>query len=127
MPDLVEIFCSGEAECQARPWSVPTSAVPALLYWSMGNSCGAYWLMTWANQYAPASTVSFYTVLQPVFATILTALLLATGCDAFGEGCRHLAMPSGETLLGILPIAAALALVVCEGHAGLSRAGRDRV
>eukprot|EP00439_Symbiodinium_sp_Y106_P033330 s1093_g3.t17 len=53
--------------------------VMSQVYWILFNSMAAYFLITWANQYARAGFVLAYTALQPFTSTVLTAALVVTG------------------------------------------------
>lgn len=55
----------------------PMDALPAMIWFVVFSSAGAYGMINWANQYATGTLVMSYTVLQPVSAVILTVLLLA--------------------------------------------------
>lgn len=77
-PNDHEIVCGGyETSCSA--WYVPLSAAWPLVYFILGNSIAAYWLITWANQHARAGYVLAYTALQPFSSTLLTVCLIILG------------------------------------------------
>lgn len=61
---------------EAGAWHVPAGAWAALAYWVIMASIVAYFLMTWANQYADASIVSAYTTLQPLTSGVLQFVFL---------------------------------------------------
>ena len=73
-------------------------------------------LMTWANKHTEGSTVSAYTVLQPVTAAILCFIITKDG--------KPLATPALKDL-GIVPIALGLLLVVF-GDKYLCSCGRKK-
>jgi len=70
-----------EPSCSA--WHVPNNAatILPLLYWILFNSVAAYFLMTWANQYAIPSNVLGYTALQPLTSSLLTVIIRSCGYE----------------------------------------------
>lgn len=86
------------------PWAVPTSALPALVYWVLFQSVAAYFLMTWAGKYAPATVVSAYTVLQPVTATLLSVLLVALGSTLVAPPSTGSIISASFVLLGLYTV-----------------------
>ena len=71
--------------------------------------------MTWGNQYATASLVSAYTVLQPVTASVLTAIILLSksynDCADVDDDAKCLTMP-GVGDLGAIGVFLGLYLVI---------------
>jgi len=103
---------SVEQECVDDPWRVPGSMWWCLAYWILGNSITAYGCMTWANKYAQASTVSAYTVLQPVTSAVLSYILVAVKGNDWADS-YSLEKP-GLKDLGILPIMLGLAVLFSD-------------
>jgi drug/metabolite transporter (DMT)-like permease len=62
-------------DCSGGSWHLPTQSLWAVFYSVIFASCLAYFLVLWANRYAPASTVSQFHTVQPV-ATILLGCTL---------------------------------------------------
>lgn len=91
------------SDCE-DPWAVPLSALPALVYWVVFQSVAAYFLMTWAGKYAPATVVSAYTVLQPVTATLLSVLLVALGSTLVTPPSTGSIISASLVLLGLYTV-----------------------
>eukprot|EP00756_Hemistasia_phaeocysticola_P052131 Hpha_TRINITY_DN27333_c0_g1::TRINITY_DN27333_c0_g1_i1::g.535::m.535 len=105
--DLLHFVCHDkdsavEQECVDDPWRVPGSMWWCLAYWILGNSITAYGAMTWANKYAQASTVSAYTVLQPVTSAVISYIVVAVKGVEWADN-YSLEKP-GIKDLGIIPI-----------------------
>jgi len=83
------------SDCENGRWYVPPESYWAIAYWIIGNSCCAYFFMTWANQHADATIVMAYSVLQPVTSIILSQILIHLGAvnecvdDADTSKCLH--------------------------------------
>ncbi len=88
---MSDFLCS---DCEGSVWKVPSSAVPALIWYIIMTSSAAYGLITWANKYATGTLVIGYTVLQPMASAILIQMLISFGlfesCSIFGKGTRIL-------------------------------------
>jgi len=108
--DSLPKFQCGSYEASCQPWHVPHSAVGPLLYWILGNSMLAYFLMTWANQYARAGFILAYTALQPLTSTLVSVVIVTL----FGSRGTDLALP-GWNALGSVGILLGLVLLVQEG------------
>jgi len=98
----------GEDCASCTAWGVPGSAVGPLLYWILIQSVLCYLMMTWANQYAKASTTVAYTALQPLTSALLSVIIVQTAGKIGG-----LVMP-GINLLGGLGIIAGLILILYD-------------
>ena len=121
--DTMEFLCPDcKGSGYASNWRVPKGSLWALAYWITINSALAYALLTWANKYASSTLVMAYSVLQPVTAAILTALILALGAYS---NCKYLdddtdnddddracLEPPGWADLGALGVFAGLYLIV---------------
>eukprot|EP00298_Acanthocystis_sp_HF-20_P026479 c4203_g1_i1.p1 GENE.c4203_g1_i1~~c4203_g1_i1.p1 ORF type:complete len:359 (+),score=107.34 c4203_g1_i1:40-1116(+) len=57
-------------------WTIPSEAFFALSYFIFFTSIFSYSLITWGNKFVPSSTVSAYTVLQPVVTTFVTYMII---------------------------------------------------
>merc|ERR1719396_204375 len=68
--------------------------------------------MTWGNQYAKASVVSAYTVLQPVTSGTISALFVAVKGSAWADTYGF--TPPGWQDLGIIGIVLGLAVLFSE-------------
>jgi drug/metabolite transporter (DMT)-like permease len=97
----------------------PLSAMPALLYFVLFSSSGAYALITWANQHATGTLVMSYTVLQPVSAVFLTLLLLEMKVvPACGSNRKPddaiicLNPPNWGTFLGMIGVGLGLSMII---------------
>jgi hypothetical protein len=99
-------------------WTIPQGAFFALLYFIMFNSVVVYAILTWANQYATGTLVMGYSVLQPVTAAILTALLLSMriypSCNTLtsSKNVPCLESPGIAALFGMVGVLSGLALVI---------------
>jgi drug/metabolite transporter (DMT)-like permease len=107
-------------ECTSQ-WHIPLGALFALAYFILFNSCAAYAIITWANNYATGTLVMGYTVLQPVTAALLTLLLLALGIVSTCEATEHqkdgksiacLDPPGWGSLCGMVSVFAGLYLMI---------------
>lgn len=107
-------------ECTTQ-WHIPTGALFALAYFILFNSCAAYAIITWVNNYATGTLVMGYTVLQPVTAALLTLLLLSLGavssCEATqqhkdGKDIACLDPPGWGSLCGMVGVFAGLYLMI---------------
>jgi len=100
---------SDEPSCDA--WRVPDDAatILPLLYWILFNSVVAYFLMTWANQYAIPSNVLGYTALQPLTSSLLTVIIRSCGYEG------DLSSP-GYNLLGGVVIVLGLYLLIADSR-----------
>ena len=78
-------FTCEDLETSCLPWHVPPGALLPLTYFVLGNSIGAYLLITWANRYARAGYVLAYTALQPFTSTLLSVLLIVAGVQGAQE------------------------------------------
>lgn len=102
VPKLLNLVCASPesdiaAECVSNAWRVPTTMVWPLIYWIVVASIISYYLLVFANQYAKASVVGVYTVVQPTVSGILSAVLVsvkgqewASLYDLRGLGIQHL-------------------------------------
>lgn len=114
VPELLNFVCldaeaSVRQACVANAWKVPPEMVLPICYWVMFNSILAYFLMTWANQHAKASVVSVYTVLQPVFAGLISFILIVVHGQAWGN--KFGLQRPGFQDLGLLGIVLGLVIV----------------
>lgn len=62
-------------DCSGGSWHLPIQSLWAVFYSVIFASCAAYGLVLFANQHAPASTVSQFITVQP-FATIVLSCIL---------------------------------------------------
>lgn len=62
--------------CPLQDWRLPAPLVGPLLFWILGCSIFAYFTMTAATKYLPASEVAAYQCLQPLLGTLLSVLVL---------------------------------------------------
>lgn len=79
---LSRFLCS---DCGDNIWRVPRTAIPAMIWYVIFTSSGAYGLITWANKYATGTLVIGYTVMQPVASAIMIQILITAGAY---EGCK---------------------------------------
>mmetsp|Transcript_61001 Transcript_61001/g.191813 ORF Transcript_61001/g.191813 Transcript_61001/m.191813 type:complete len:291 (+) Transcript_61001:191-1063(+) len=127
-PGLLSFFCTDkdpavQQACVTDAWSVPESMLLPVGYWILFTSISSYALMTWANQYAQASVVSIYTVLQPFTSGCLSAVLVFM----FGRTWAHaygLETP-GVQDLGVLGIALGLCLLFSDRRTVLAPVWRE--
>jgi len=103
----------------AQAWVVPHSAILPLIYWILFNSVAAYLLITWGNQYAPASTVLAYCPMQPFVSTALVYILILAGPGK----TFHLEEP-GLNAIGAIPIVIGMLLVAVSARADEEAARR---
>jgi drug/metabolite transporter (DMT)-like permease len=110
--DILHFLCE---ECDDA-WNVPVATYGALAYWIIMVSGVGYIALTWANQHVDPSINLAYSVMQPVTAAALSALLLALGVvnrcrDGVSEDktCLY-GLSWGD--LGAIGIAVGLALVI---------------
>eukprot|EP00565_Helicotheca_tamesis_P003597 CAMPEP_0185736886 /NCGR_PEP_ID=MMETSP1171-20130828/29061_1 /TAXON_ID=374046 /ORGANISM="Helicotheca tamensis, Strain CCMP826" /LENGTH=281 /DNA_ID=CAMNT_0028407639 /DNA_START=438 /DNA_END=1283 /DNA_ORIENTATION=+ len=103
-------------DCDKGIWHIPSSAFLALAYFVLFNSVGAYALLTWANRHVTGTLVMGYTVLQPVTAAILTAVLLGLrvypSCEGLTEPSPCLDPPGWECLAGMAGIFLGLYFII---------------
>ena len=83
-------------DCEGSIWNVPTSAIPALIWYIIMTSSTAYGLITWANKYASGTLVIGYTVLQPMASAMLIQMLIMFGLF---EGCSVLTSDTRSLML----------------------------
>merc|ERR1719356_469353 len=83
-----------------------------LLYYILLASLGAYFMITWANQYANASIVSAYTVAQPVTSSIISAMLVSLGGPEWAHSYGMRA--PGTQDLGVFAIIGGLSILFHE-------------
>mmetsp|Transcript_10012 Transcript_10012/g.14996 ORF Transcript_10012/g.14996 Transcript_10012/m.14996 type:complete len:410 (-) Transcript_10012:287-1516(-) len=87
---LSSFICS---DCEKGIWHVPSSAIPALIWYILMTSSTAYGLITWANKYASGTLVIGYTVLQPMASAVLIQMLITFGVNescSVVEGARSI-------------------------------------
>lgn len=111
IPALLSTVCQGgdtavSAACAANAWRVPGTMFWPLVYWIVVASIIGYYLMNFGNQYAKASVVGVYTVVQPATAGFLSTLLLSIKGTAWADtyGLKGF----GAQYLGIIGIVAGL-------------------
>jgi len=126
--ETLQLVCTAKDElefnsCVNGAWHVPATMVLPLVYYVLLGSLAAYLLMTWANQFAEASVVSAYTVVQPMAASALSALLLSV----FGSSwaAQYGLRAPGQQDLGIAPIVLGLAIIFRESDT--SSSGRCKI
>lgn len=114
---FLELVCDDEnmlvkSGCMDGAWTVPPSMVFPLVYYIIGNSLGAYFAITWANQYANPSIVSAYTVAQPLTSSFIAAMLVTVGGAewALKYGLRT----PGPQDLGVVAIVGGLSILFRE-------------
>lgn len=108
-----------QEECFGQPWHIPAGMVLPLCFYILLGSIGAYFLVAWANQYAKASVVSAYTVVQTLTSSVVSWLLIA--CGGYGWAHSYGLRPPGTQDLGVIPILIGLAILfgeptMDEGH-----------
>merc|ERR1712241_229848 len=86
-----------------------------LTYYILLASLGAYFMITWANQYANASIVSAYTVAQPDTSSFISALLVSVGGPEWAQNYGMRA--PGTQDLGVFAIIAGLSILFQESAA----------
>eukprot|EP00947_MAST-08B_sp_MAST-8B-sp1_P004189 g4189.t1 len=104
-PAAMALFNCTAPECE--PWILPAGALPALAYWVLACSVLGYLLMNWANAHLEASTISAYTVVQPVAAALISWSI------------PRLDLAPRPSDLGLLAIAAGLFLLIFGDKVGL--------
>lgn len=92
------------------PWSITRAAAVALAYFVFMFSVFLYAIITWSNQFVPASTVMAYTVVQPVAAAALSFILIRGDFNKTHTGVQ-LAEP-GWNALGAIGVICGLALII---------------
>ena len=111
---------------------LPQEVIPALVYYILFMSVGAWGLLVWANQHATGTLVLGYAVLHPITSILLTSILLLFGFvpSCFDEqlwnedGCLN--PPGLGTLCGILGVIFGLSLVIAtEPSSSRSRDGME--
>jgi len=117
IPTLTNFICTDkdpavQQTCVEGKWDVPASMIWPLAYWILFNSILAYFLMTWGNQFAPASAVSGYTVLQPFTSEALCALLIAVAGSSWAD--KYNLEKPGLQFLGAIAIVLGLAVLLSE-------------
>lgn len=127
-PPLLRFVCgdkepSVRQQCVDEAWHVPSAMLWPLCYWIAFNSILAYLFMTWANQYAKASIVSAYTVLQPATSGLISALLIALNGKRWAEA-YGLQSP-GVQDIGVLGIIVGLLLLLSEPTMQSPRQGQE--
>lgn len=109
---VLNLMCSGASirateMCLNLSWSIPPSMIIPLFYEIVGCSFVGWFLLTWANRFADASTVATYSVTQPFAASILSGIsILLFGfrwAQAYG-----IEMPGIHHLVGVLVISLGL-------------------
>lgn len=84
---LSMFLCS---DCEGSVWHVPSSAIPALIWYITMTSSTAYGLITWGNKYATGTLVIGYTVIQPIASAVMIQFLISFGiyksCSIVQEG-----------------------------------------
>jgi len=117
VPELLSFVCTDDnpavqQSCISGSWRVPGSMVLPLCYWIVFPTILSYFFMTWANQFAVASVVSAYTVLQPFTCVAISAALIALNGTSWAEG-YGLKAPGAE-LLGLAGIILGLGLLFTD-------------
>lgn len=129
MPTVQTLLCPDciQGHADRSVWSIPTGALPALVYYVLFASVGSYGLLTWANQYATGTLVMSFTVLQPLTASLVTTALLVFGiavsCSttssshtadtaAVSSSSLCLDYPSMGTLCGMVGVLVGLVLII---------------
>jgi len=92
------------------PWHMTHPAALALAYFVFMFSVFLYAIITWSNQFVPASTVMAYTVVQPIAAALLSFMLIRTGFNDTHPDVQ-LSEP-GWNALGAIGVVGGLALIV---------------
>lgn len=97
-------------------WHVPVETLWALAYWIVFQSCVSYALLTWGNKFATRTLSMSYSVLQPVTATLLTALIVFPGlypsCKSVDDDTEGCLQPPGLGDLGAVGVFFGLFLVL---------------
>lgn len=111
------LLCS---DCGENIWSVPKSAIPAMVWFVIMTSSSAYALMTWATKYATGTMVIGYAVIQPVASAILIQALISfglyRGCGSPMDNAEKedlcLDEPDRYTVMGALGVFMGLFIVI---------------
>jgi len=109
------LLCS---DCEENIWSVPTSAIPAMVWFVLMTSSSAYALLTWATKHASGTLVIGYAVIQPVASAILIQALISFGlyrsCDGSEEDEEGVCLdePDRYAMLGALGVFLGLFMVI---------------
>jgi drug/metabolite transporter (DMT)-like permease len=116
---LLSFVCSDEDELMRRicikdAWRIPRSMRLPLFYYVFLGSLLGYFIIAWANQYAKASVVSSYTVVQTLTASGMSALLVAVGGVAWAE--KYGLRAPGTQDFGVVPII--MGLIILFGDPG---------
>ncbi len=111
---LSSFLCS---DCVGNIWHVPKSAIPAMVFFVLFTSSGAYGLITWANKYATGTLVIGYTVMQPVASAVLIQMLvmgkLYKGCTEEVESDEIcLEQPDIFTAFGAIGVFTGLMVII---------------
>lgn len=93
--------------CMKTSWTLPTSMIVPLIYEIVGCSFIAWFLITWANKHANASTVTIYAVTQPLAAALISALAIMIKGGTWAKWYA-IEMPGVHHLIGVLIISAGL-------------------
>ena len=131
LPGSQAFFCP---ECSRDEpfWHIAPGARPALLYYIVFASVGAYGLLTWANQFATGTLVMSYTVVQPCTAALLTTSLLVFGVvmschqGLKDEAQSCLDYPSLGTFCGMLGVFGGLALIIATERTSAHSTENDK-
>ena len=107
---------------QTNPWSMTTTASYSLAYFVVVYSILLYSTINWANNYIPASTITAYTVVQPVTAGLLSLVLIMAGFnDSHTDVQLH--EPSWNAF-GCIGVFAGLFLIVYSDVAARRQQGK---
>jgi drug/metabolite transporter (DMT)-like permease len=112
VPGLARFVCGDDdlrlaKSCMETGGYVTRDMVGPLVYEIVCCSLTAWFLLSWANQYAKASVVSIYTVVQPLTSSILSYLLISTRGRAWSSS-YGITMPGWHTMVGACLIAIGL-------------------
>lgn len=115
--NLLAFVCADDEEetklgCIRSAWVMRRNMLLPVLFYIMFGSLAAYFLVAWANQYAKASVVSAYTVVQTLTASGVSAILVAVGGLRWAES-YGLRAP-GQQDLGVVPIILGLSILFGE-------------
>lgn len=116
-PELLTLVCDNpssavSASCAAGGWWLREFEFWPLVYWTLIGSVLSFYCLSFANQYAKASVVGVYTVLQPVTAGVLSVVLRLLMGNAWADGYDLHRI--GVHDLGVLGIAAGLVVLFQE-------------
>jgi len=73
---LMAFFCE-DCDSNRSHFYVPGSAIWAIVYSVIFQSCVGYMVQTWANQYVDASIVSQYAAVQPIISVSISCIMIA--------------------------------------------------